>query len=426
MTVNPRAEAARALVAVLQRGRTLNDALSSASSPLLKELVYGVVRWYWRLTEYAEKLLDSPLRKRDADIMALILIGLYQLSELRVPAHAAINETVAGCEQLRKGWAKGLVNGVLRSYLRQKDEIRRDLSEVAAYSHPGWMLCQVRRSWPTYWQRILDANNERPPMVLRVNSLRVGRSDYIAQLDRAGLRGRDHASAPQAIVLDKAVAVEELPGFFDGVVSVQDTAAQWAAPALPVSRGDRVLDACAAPGGKLTHILETHPGVAQVVAVEIDRERADLVSENLNRLQLTAHLITADAADLDSWWDGVPFNCVLLDAPCSGTGVIRRHPDIKHRRRSTDLAGLVDQQAVLLERLWQTLAPDGYLLYVTCSIFAEENELQIERFVGDGKGIKVCQPGMPTGLTTRYGVQTLPGVHEVDGFYYSLLQKDGP
>ena len=423
MTVNLRAEAARALVAVLQHGRSLKDALPAVSPPLQKELVYGVVRWYWRLEEYAQKLLDSPVRKRDADIMALILIGLYQLSELRLPAHAAINETVAGCEQLRKAWAKGLVNAVLRSFVRRKDEMCNQLSEIATYSHPAWMLNQVRRTWPAYWQRILVANNERPPMVLRVNPLNVGRADYTAQLKRAGLSGRDDA-APLSIVLDEAVPVDELPGFFEGAVSVQDTAAQWAVDALPVSRGDRVLDACAAPGGKLTHILETHPGT-QVVAVEIDSDRAGLITENLDRLRLSAQLITADAADLDAWWDGVPFNCVLLDAPCSGTGVIRRHPDIKHLRRATDLAGLVEQQAVLLERLWQTLAPDGYLLYVTCSIFAEESELQIERFIRGAKSLKVRQPEIPTGLPTRNGVQTLPGVHGVDGFYYSLLQKDG-
>lgn len=390
---------------------------------MLKELVYGVIRWYWLLKAHADRLLNKPLRKKDADIMVLLLVGLYQLIELRVPAHAAINETVNACEQLGKGWSKGLVNGVLRAYLRHRDESQHELSEEAQYCHPEWMIALVRNSWPAQWREILNANNQRPPMVLRVNRLRTDRKAYLERLQQSGLAAVADPLTADGVVLNTPAGVNELPGFSAGLVSIQDTAAQWSAFVLPVERHDRILDACAAPGGKLTHILEAHPDIGELIAVDINRERMRLVEENLRRLGVQAKTLIADAANRSAWWDGRLFDCIVIDAPCSGTGVIRRRPDIKHLRRPGDLPKLTDQQAVLLDRLWQTLAPGGHLLYITCSILKEENEQQIERFVSGRKDVGICLPELPVGVKGRFGLQTLPGVHEVDGFFYSLLRK---
>lgn len=418
-----RADAVMVLRSMLEQGKSLNDALPDKASPLLRELVFGVTRWYWRLREAAIELLQKPLRRNDRDLELLILVGLYQLDELRIPAHAAINETVKACDHLGKGWAKGLINAVLRTYIRRRGEPMSNLSEEALYNHPKWMLTHIRDSWPTFWPRIVKANNERAPMVLRVNSRRLNRTEYLEEIIRCGLGGRIDDLSADGVVLDKPVAVHELPGFSQGWVSVQDSAAQWAAPTLPVKPGHRVLDACSAPGGKLTHILERYPDIGSVLAVDISDKRVAMIRENLGRLNLSAEVRVADAGDPASWWDGRPFDCVLLDAPCTGTGVIRRHPDIKHLRRPEDLTGLVARQSSLLERLWQTVAKDGHLLYITCSIFPEENDCQIARFLADRNELEVRQIRAPAGLRSRFGLQTLPGVHNVDGFYYALMQK---
>jgi len=418
-------EAVRTLLLMREQGVSLNDALSDAASPFLKELVFGVTRWYWTLQACVDSLLKKPLRKKDSDLLMLILVGLYQLRELRVPAHAAINETVGACEQLGKGWAKGLVNAVLRSYYRGEGKVDQGLSDEARYSHPSWLLEHVRKSWPAHWDEILRANNERAPMVLRINQRRTDRPGYLAELARCGLRGRPDDLSCCGVVLDTPVPVHTLPGFFRGWVSVQDTAAQWAAELLPLKAGGRVLDACAAPGGKLTHILEQYPDAGPALAIDISTKRIRMIRENLERLGVSADLRVADAADLESWWDGNQFDCVMLDAPCTGSGVIRRRPDIKHLRRPRDLAAMVDVQALLLERLWQTVAPCGYLLYCTCSVFPEENDRQMETFSSGRNDVDICPVRTPAGLRCGFGLQTLPGVHNVDGFYYSLLHKKG-
>ncbi len=422
---NSRAVAARTLVSMRERGVSLNDALSDSSSPLLKELVYGVTRWFWRLQASADRLLKKPLRKKDSDLLVLILVGMYQLWKLSIPAHAAINETVDGCEQLGKSWARGLVNAVLRSYVRSGGEACAGLSDEARYSHPSWLLQHVRQSWPEHWRQMLTANNERAPMVLRVNCQRIDRSRYLEELARCGLGGRCDELSSHGVVLDSPVSVHTLPGFADGWVSVQDTAAQWAAAMLTLRAGGRVLDACAAPGGKLTHILEAHPQAGPVLAIDISARRIAMIRENLDRLGVSAELRVADAGDPESWWDGTRFDCVVLDAPCTGSGVIRRHPDIKHLRRPGDVANMVDNQALLLERLWRTVAPHGHLLYITCSVFPEENENQVQRFCADRNDLDICPIRAPVGLHGPFGLQTLPGVHDVDGFFYSLLQKKG-
>lgn len=423
MTADIRAAAAQTLLTVLHQGRSLNDALNASAPPLLKELVYGVTRWYWKLKTQAELLLTKPLRKKDADVMLLILVGLYQLTELRIPVHAAINETVNACEHIGKGWSKGLVNAVLRAYLRQGDESKVQFNDEAEYSHPSWMITLIRDCWPTQWREILSANNKRPPMVLRINRLRTDRSAYLQKLERCGLAGAPDPLSADGIILHAPAGVVDLPGFAAGLVSVQDTAAQWAASLLPLKPNDRVLDACAAPGGKLTHMLEVHPDLGEVCAIDISPKRVKLIRQNLKRQGLKAKTMAADAAELSVWWDGHPFTGIVLDAPCSGTGVIRRRPDIKHQRKPGDIEKLVAQQAVLLDRLWQTLAPDGHVLYITCSILRAENEQQVEQFVSSRDDVCVCSVDLPAGVKGRFGWQTLPGLHAVDGFYYSLLRK---
>ena len=423
MTGNTRAVATQTLLTVLNHGESLNNALDDTASPLHKEIVYGVTRWYWKLRAHAERLLNKPLRQKDSDVMVLILVGLYQLMELRVPVHAAINETVDACEQLGKGWSKGLVNAVLRSYVRQPEAPDLKYDEQTEYSHPAWLINLIREDWPRQWRQVLAANNERPPMVLRVNRQRTDRLTYLHQLKHGGITGISDPLAEDGIILDTPVKVDELPGFFNGLVSVQDTAAQWAGLLLPVAANDRVLDACAAPGGKLTHIMEVHPDLDEVTALDINPMRVESTMENLERLGVKAKTLIADAADLSAWWDGIRFNSIVIDAPCTGTGVIRRRPDIKHLRQPGDLKKLVDQQAVLLDRLWQTLAPNGYVLYITCSTLKAENEQQIERFVYNRQDVSVCIPDLPTGMKSCFGIQTLPGVHKVDGFFYSLLRK---
>jgi 16S rRNA (cytosine967-C5)-methyltransferase len=410
---------------MLEQGRSLGDALPEDATPLLREIVFGVTRWYWRLRAAAQELMKKPLRRKDSDLEILILIGLYQLDELRTPAHAAINETVEASGDLGKGWARGLINGVLRNYQRQKGRSLSPVSDEALYCHPRWLVDHVRDSWPSCWQRILEANNERAPMVLRVNCRRLNRDEYLTKMQNQGIDGRIDELSEDGLILDKPVPVRELPGFLKGTVSVQDTAAQWAAQLLPVEPADRILDACSAPGGKLTHVLERYPQAGHVLAIDNSEKRAAMVRENLHRLELPAEFCVADAGDPDSWWNGKPFNCVLLDAPCSGSGVIRRHPDIKHLRKPDDLKAMAAVQERLLDRLWKTVAPGGHLLYVTCSIFPEENDEQLDRFLEQYPDAEARQIAAPAGQCGRHGLQTLPGVHNVDGFYYSLLQKRG-
>ena len=421
---NLRAAAVRALQLMLEQGKSLTDAVPDDAAPLLREMVFGVTRWYWRLQADAGELLQKPLRRKDQDLELLILVGVYQLGALRIPAHAVINETVDAAGNLGKSWAKGLINGVLRNYDRQRGNPDSALSEEARYCHPHWLLAHIRKSWPAHWQRILEANNERAPMVLRVNRRRMTREEYLECMRRHDVNGRIDGLSEDGLILEKPIPVRELPGFEAGWVSVQDTAAQWAAPVLPIQSGGRILDACSAPGGKLTHILERYPQAGDVVAIDVSAERAAKIRDNLQRLDLSADVRVADAGDLAGWWDGTPFDVVLLDAPCSGSGVIRRHPDIKHLRRPEDLKRLASVQARLLDRLWQTVAPGGVLLYVTCSLFPEENEDQVERFLASHTDAVSRQISAPSGRYGRYGLQTLPGVHNVDGFYYALVQKN--
>jgi 16S rRNA (cytosine967-C5)-methyltransferase len=425
-----RAAAARVVARVVVERRYLDTALieqrrqqpSDASDrALIQELSYGTLRWYHELRGIAELFLTRPLKTKDADMHALLLVGLYQLRHMRIADHAAVDATVEAVSVLGKPWAKGLVNACLRASLRAGGRIDAalDTSEEMRFSHPAWLIAAVRRDYPQAWEGLLNANNQRPPMCLRVNAGRMKRAEYVALLEEKGISASAHPRVNSAVVIHAPVSVERLPGFSDGWVSVQDAAAQLAAVWLDAPPGSRVLDVCAAPGGKTAHVLERTPS-AEVTALDSDPERLALVRENLTRLGLSAHVLAADATEPAQWWDRRPYDRILIDAPCSATGVIRRHPDIKVRRESGDLPKLLDTQSRILDGVWPCLAPGGKLLYVTCSILSEENALQIKRFLARHPDA-LAQPVEPG--ANLEGKQITTGDEDMDGFFYACVHK---
>ncbi|MAT50598.1 MAG: 16S rRNA (cytosine(967)-C(5))-methyltransferase [Porticoccaceae bacterium] len=428
-----RVACARILAGVIRGEASLNTLLpeyaakvSSTERGLLQELCYGTSRWYPALEVLVNQLLVKPLKSRDADIMALLTSGLYQLRAMRTPEHAAVNETVSACQALKKPWAKALANGVLRRYLREREQLEARLAGEAGFqsAHPPWLEQALRSAWGLRATSIMDANNQRPPMTLRVNENKISRADYLATLSRAGLTAKPASCADSGIYLDEPTNVEALPGFDDGLVSVQDEAAQLCASLLTPMAGDRILDACCAPGGKTCHLLEYQPALSSLTALDIDPQRLVRVRENLARLDLEARTLPADAAHPDQWWDGQPFDRILLDAPCSATGVIRRHPDIKLLRRATDIAPLAATQLRLLQALWPTLKPGGRLLYCTCSVLPEENDQVIAAFINTpGFDARPVALDAPWGEATAQGRQLFPETGGTDGFYYALLEK---
>lgn len=429
---NSRAAAARVLAEVMGRGRSLSTALprqlagisSAQDRGFVQELCFGTLRWLPRLELLLRPLLRNPLKQRDSDVQALLLVGLYQLLYLDTPPHAAVSETVNATAVLSKPWARGLVNGVLRNFQRRQAELTAlaDRSEAGRYAHPQWLIKRLRKAWPDRWEAILEANNGRAPMTLRVNRQRMSRDDYLEGLPGEGIAAHPAPHVSQGIILETPVPVQQLPGFADGAVSVQDAAAQLAAEIMAPRPGERILDACAAPGGKTGHLLEQAAGL-DVVAVEQDPARLEKITENLDRLGSHATLVQADAAATDQWWDGRVFDRILLDAPCSATGVIRRHPDIKVLRRSGDIDELVQTQRRLLESLWPLLKPGGMLVYATCSVLPQENELQIRNFTGDHADAVTVEISGAWGQHGEVGRQILPGEDEMDGFYYAQLVK---
>ena len=429
----PRALAANTLVQVIDRGQSLSQCLpvaiqqlvDSQEAGLLQELCYGSLRWYLRLQAIAERLLQRPFKQRDRDIHCLILVGLYQLLYMDKPAHAVVNETVAACDQLDKSWARGVVNAVLRNSQRRHSELEKMLAkkDSTATAHPDWLFKALQSDWPDDSPAIVEANNQRPPMTLRVNRQKNSANEYLQLLEEQGLSASDLPGCADAIALSEAVRVENLPGFSTGYVSVQDAAAQFTAHLLDAQAGDRVLDACAAPGGKTCHILERQANVQELIALDIAADRLERIKENLTRLQLQASLVAADAADTESWWDGRLFQRILLDAPCSATGVIRRHPDIRVLRRASDIEPLVQLQQQLLRALWSILAPGGVLLYATCSVLLRENVQQLQTFMNNQTDCTLLPIDLPVGRAMAVGWQILPGEGGMDGFYYALLQK---
>lgn len=384
----------------------------------VQELAFGTVRWWPRIAFILARLMERP--PSDTYIHALLGCGLYQQQFMRVPAHAAVAATVAAAPRRMRA----LCNAVLRNAQRRADELATAVAadEVATTAHPRWLLDQLRNDWPAQWSTIVDANNTAAPMTLRV---RGDRATWLASAARSGISATPGTHSPQAVVLVQAMNVADIPGFVDGEVSVQDEAAQLAAGLLDARAGMRVLDACAAPGGKSAHILELQPGVAELVAVDNDASRMQRVTETLARLRLNATCVVADATQPDDWWDGHRFDRILIDAPCSATGVIRRHPDIKLLRRPSDIAALAKRQHQILDSLWPLLAPGGRLIYATCSVLAAENSQVIGPFVASvADGRLETIPGT-WGRATEAGRQVLPGEDGMDGFHYACLSKEG-
>ncbi len=431
---NPRLIASKILRRVIYSGESLTPLLienESAADPLVRDLCFGGLRWHYRLSAVLNALMAKPLKNKDKDIECLLRIGLYQIIYQQTPDHAAVNETVSALKGLKKPWAKKLVNGILRNFLRRQDELLATIDEKDAtrYAFPDWLIGKIKKAWPDHWQSILSASNQRAPMVLRVNLLHQTQHDYCEKLNQCGIKATVSTVCKTAVILDQPINVHELPEFDQGEVSVQDTAAQLAAELLDLKPQMQVLDACAAPGGKTGHILENCQSL-EVIAIDNNATRLQRVEENLQRLFPTPEskkskitLLAADAADTDQWAKNISFDRILLDAPCSATGVIRRHPDIKCLRRADDIKGLQQQQQILLTQLWAKLKPEGKLLYATCSILPEENEKQIAAFIEQTEDAVIQIIDAKWGHALPYGRQIFPNESAMDGFYYALIKK---
>ncbi|MHA6198139.1 16S rRNA (cytosine(967)-C(5))-methyltransferase RsmB [Pseudomonas wadenswilerensis] len=430
--MNPRLAAARALAAVLSGKASLNSSLPAQLDKvevrdrgLTQDLAFGTARWQPRLSALAERLLQKPFKSADADVNALMLVGLYQLFYTRVPEHAAIGETVGCADKLKKPWAKGLLNAVLRRAQREGNELLAEMERdpVVRTAHPRWLQKSLKAFWPEQWEAICAANNAHPPMILRVNRRHHSRDAYLDLLREAGIEAAPCQYSRDGIVLGEACDVRNLPGFEQGWISVQDEAAQLAADLLELTPGQRVLDACCAPGGKTCHLLEAEAKLGGVVAIDLEAKRLTRVRENLDRLGLDAQLIACDARDTASWWDGKTFQRILLDAPCSATGVIRRHPDIKLTRQADDIAALASLQGELLDALWPTLEVGGMLLYATCSTLPTENTEVIAAFLARTPGARELDLATDAGIRQPHGRQLLAQEGGHDGFYYAKLIK---
>ncbi len=426
-----RKQAATVLCKVVKDGRSLTVALDGVLESVadakdrafIQALCYGVVRHYHRLNFILQQLLSKSLRNKDTDIKMLLLIGIYQLQYMRVKTHAAVSETVSAAK--KKSWAKSLINAVLRQYMREQESLEKQANEnvLAASSHPEWLVNKITQDWPEHVQNILSENNKQPPMVLRVNLRQSNQHDYLELLAEQSIVADAVPFCTSAIILQQPVAVEKLPHFSDGMVSVQDTAAQMAAELLDVQAGQSVLDLCAAPGGKTSAILERQAESISMTVVDIDGARLTRVKENLQRLKLKAKVVVGDAVKPAEWVEGQMFDRILVDVPCSALGVIRRHPDIKILRRESDIAELQTIQQRILTAAWELLVPGGILLYATCSILKQENEQQIQTFLAQHSNAEEVDFAAEWGIKRSFGRQVLTGQQNMDGFYYAKLLK---
>lgn len=430
-----RADAARIVAEVTDRGRSLDELLATQDDEgsgrgLKRSLCYGTLRWHFRLVAVIKALAERPPEKLQPPLRALVEIGLHQLISGEVAEHAAVSETVNATRALGLPKAAGFVNALLRRFQREREAVLhavdRDLALRTA--HPRWFVEALRRERPDALEDVLDANNRHPPLWLRVNRMRAGRDEVQRALEAAGFQAEPHPLAPDALRLTPPADVRSLPGFREGLVSVQDPAAQLAVDLLGARPGERVLDACAAPGGKTCHLLERTGGMLEVTALDASPPRLQRVAENLDRLGLQARCVVGDAAEPGGWWDGRPFDRVLLDVPCSATGVIRRHPDIKVLRREQDVPALARRQKTLLDAAWNLLAPGGLLLYTSCSVLAAENGRVVEGFLARHAGATDETGELTSGWPARPpgegpGYQVLPGETDMDGFYFACLRN---
>lgn len=421
------------LTAVHQHGKALNPSLAELKRQhkepaLLQQMCYGTMRWWPLLVETLRALLDKPEGKLEPKVRYLLLAGLHQLHAMNIPAHAAVQASVEACRDMQCDWACGLVNAILRKYLRQKPQLEQRLrhNSVWLHSHPDWLLQLLRQQWPDHWQQVTAAGNSPPPMHLRVNSRRADRDSWLRLAHAKGLEAQPIPFCPQGVHLLSPIAVELIPGFDEGMVSVQDGAAQQVPSILPVSYDDTVLDACSAPGGKVAHLLERHDFKAKPVCVERNDKRIPQLRQTLRRLGLEerAEICRGDATKPQQWQQQRLFTKMVVDAPCSATGVIRRNPDIKLRPDSEFLNSLCVLQQGILQSLWPLLAPGGKLLYITCSILEQENDAQADAFLRSRQDAENCTPQVEWARAGKHGVQVLPGDNDMDGFYYACIQKN--
>ncbi|MCX7166254.1 MAG: 16S rRNA (cytosine(967)-C(5))-methyltransferase RsmB [Rhodocyclales bacterium] len=418
--------AAAGLIAAVLAGRNFDVALARAALPgslraATMDLAYSTLRAFGRGDFLLGLLLERPVK--DPTARGLLLVALARLEARPDEAHTVVDQAVTAAARLARGQFKGLINGVLRNFLRRREELLAlaAADPVARWQHPAWWIARLRQDHPAHWESVLAAGNTHPPMCLRVNRRRAlgtpASAAYLAQLHANGIAAR--ALDTGAILLDQPLPVEHIPGFGAGLCSVQDWGAQAAAGLLDVHDGMRVLDACAAPGGKTAHLLEA--ANLDLTALDADPLRAARITGNLDRLGLAARVTVADARAVDTWWDGHPYDRILADVPCSASGVVRRHPDAKWLRRESDIPGFAATQKSIVDALWRTLASGGKMLYATCSVFGEENVRQVEAFIGRHADAR----HLPTLVvaTNDAQLQHLPDA-EHDGFYYALLQKD--
>lgn len=413
-------QAVSTLLQIVINGRSMENSLQGDVSPLARQIIYGVLRDYYTLDYLTTSLLDKPLPTKHTDLKLLLFCGIYSIRSLNRPAHASVNAAVETSSQLGKKWAKGLINAILRNYLRQRtslDELKDTTIEVRS-NHPAWLAARIRTAWPETADQIFSVNNEQPPMVLRVNRLKTTRSEYLTLLANDSIEARPGSLVNSSIVLETPCPVERLPGFEGGLVSVQDEASQLAANLLLTRPGDTVLDTCAAPGGKTCHLLETNPAI-MLVANDKDNNRLASVKENLDRLGLSCELTNMDLLQIKDRC----FNRILLDAPCSATGIIRRHPDIKLLRRNSDIDKLCAIQLGLLSAAWALLEQGGDILYSTCSVLPEENEGVIGKFIHQRQDVQILPIQVDGGINLNTGLQLLPVSGAHDGFYFAHLRK---
>ena len=426
-----RALAAQALADIALRGVSLREALDQRAPKLrdprdralLTALLSDGARWWLRFDAALDRLLDKPLRRKEPEVHALLVLGLVQLEVLQLQDYAAVAATVEATRALNRPRLAGLANAVLRRWQRERTTLLAELDAQpqTRYAMPPWLVQAIAADWPAQADAVLADSDREPPLMLRANRRRTSRDTLIEQLRAAGYTAQAHPWLADGIVLPHSSDVTRMPGFAQGFFAVQDGAAQVSADLADVRDGQRVLDACAAPGGKACHLLE-RADVA-LTALEFDGARAARIRQNLERLGLQAELHIGDAADPSAWWDGKPYDRILIDAPCSATGVLRRRPDVRLHRRASDIAALVAQQQRILAALWPLLAPGGKLVYVTCSLLRAENEAVIASFVAGQNDVHAASVSLPVGQAAAVGWQILPGDGDLDGMYYAVLER---
>jgi 16S rRNA (cytosine967-C5)-methyltransferase len=431
LKVDTRALAARALAEIALRGVSLRDAMERHAPrlgdprdrALLMALLSEGSRWWLRFDAAIDGLLEKPLRHKDPAIHALLVLGLVQLEILQLQDYAAVAATVEATRSLKRPQLAGLVNAVLRRWQRERETLnaRLDAKPQTRHAHPAWLADALARDWPQQAEAVMLADNGEPPLMLRVNRQRSERQSMIERLQAAGHAASAHPWLADALVLPHSTDVTRLPGFEDGAFAVQDGAAQVAADLADLHDGLRVLDACAAPGGKACHLLER--AAIDLTALEIDASRAERIRQNLMRLRLDAKLVIGDAGAPAGWWKRQPFDRILIDAPCSATGVLRRRPDVRLHRRESDIAAMHAQQQRILSALWPLLAPGGRLVYITCSVLRAENEAIVKAMLAAHADAQAVEFSLPVGQAASVGWQILPGDGDLDGMYYAVLRK---